>query len=556
MKILKKFIILILIFIFSIPSFTLHRDYKILFEIDNNENYELKDISNLEKYYNKNSSIKWYSAYLLYKYYKNQNNFDKTWEYLNPLYRFSYIDDPEIADDYIEWCIKKGNINSAIKAINKHSSFYNEKLKKIIIDNKEAIIEVTGKDDFYNMLYKMGFYEYLIQNEDLPDNLYVKSKYGLRNHKKVTDFYAQNPQIEDREARYFISRSLATQGNYKMASDILKFAEDGRHQTYLYYYIFYSMLSGNCEPASEKFETMRNNYFKAKVVETVYEKFNDNNLFDMVKIYNDIKSENFISSKIYNRYGDVFNLSKPNNYENSVYSLILEKNIYKTERKINSLKNFFISHDGLIKKMALKRPYIIYNDIMLTNYDNPYERMVDYFRSELPYHGLRESYKLSGFLTYHFRYPLGYFDRVITASKKANVDPFLVWAVMREESAFNWIVSERGASGLMQIMPATREWLKNIFNYQDTDDEIYDNIFLGASYLKLLYDKYSKYENGLIYAIMAYNGGQGNVDRWIEKNKTIEDVVRNIPYFETERYLYKVMESYVEYIRIYENPEL
>ena len=53
-------------------------------------------------------------------------------------------------------------------------------------------------------------------------------------------------------------------------------------------------------------------------------------------------------------------------------------------------------------------------------------------------------------------YPLGYYDEILKLSKKNKIDPYLVLALIREESHFNpEIVSPVGALGLMQLMPFT-----------------------------------------------------------------------------------------------------
>jgi len=119
------------------------------------------------------------------------------------------------------------------------------------------------------------------------------------------------------------------------------------------------------------------------------------------------------------------------------------------------------------------------------------------------------------------------------ASARHNVDPFLIAAVLRTESSGRqFAVSNKGASGYMQLMPATfRQFAgpgKNIFDPQE-------NINGGAAYLKFLSDKY----DGNVDKVLAgYNAGSGNVDKY-----------RGVPPFrETRRFVATVKSRYNELV--------
>ncbi|MEO8218042.1 MAG: lytic transglycosylase domain-containing protein [Acidobacteriota bacterium] len=97
------------------------------------------------------------------------------------------------------------------------------------------------------------------------------------------------------------------------------------------------------------------------------------------------------------------------------------------------------------------------------------------------------------------------FDKVITeAARKFNVDAALVSAVIQAESDYNpRIVSNKGARGLMQLMPATAER----FGVTDSFDPV-SNIYAGTRYLRWLLQTF---DGDADLAVAAYNAGEGNV---------------------------------------------
>jgi soluble lytic murein transglycosylase-like protein len=118
-------------------------------------------------------------------------------------------------------------------------------------------------------------------------------------------------------------------------------------------------------------------------------------------------------------------------------------------------------------------------------------------------------------------------DIVDEASARHGVDPDLVHSVIKAESNYNPnAVSPVGASGLMQLMPATARQLGvlNAFNPKD-------NIEGGVKYLRYLQDKFQD----PVLALAAYNAGPGSVEKY---NKTVP------PYRETQDYVVKVAKNY------------
>ncbi|MCF8023975.1 MAG: lytic transglycosylase domain-containing protein [Desulfobacteraceae bacterium] len=123
-----------------------------------------------------------------------------------------------------------------------------------------------------------------------------------------------------------------------------------------------------------------------------------------------------------------------------------------------------------------------------------------------------------------------YEDIIRKSSKKSGIRPELIKAVIRVESGFNpKAVSDRGARGLMQLMPVhTREYnIESPFNPSE-------NIAAGTLYLGRLLERYN---GNLNLSLAAYNAGPATVDHY-----------QGIPpYRETRQYVQKVLLYYRHY---------
>lgn len=152
-------------------------------------------------------------------------------------------------------------------------------------------------------------------------------------------------------------------------------------------------------------------------------------------------------------------------------------------------------------------------------------------------------------------YPLKYEAYIMTYSTKYNVDPNLVAAVIKAESNFDEdAISHKGAYGLMQIMPDTADWIASQIGMDDiTYDMLYNpeiNIRMGCWYL----DNLSVEFNDNIELMMAaYNGGRGNVQKWLKNDEYSKDGenLHLIPFNETKRYVKKVNRNYKIYKKLY-----
>lgn len=152
------------------------------------------------------------------------------------------------------------------------------------------------------------------------------------------------------------------------------------------------------------------------------------------------------------------------------------------------------------------------------------------------------------------QYPMNYRECVEKYAAQNELDPYLVYAVIKVESRFHAdAVSHAGARGLMQLMEETaRDSAKKLNVTVQLPEDLLDpdkNVMLGTYYLKSLLKSYGNLE----LALAAYNGGTGNVQKWL-KDKDLSDGkggLTQIPFEETEKYVRKVLNAYEQYQNLY-----
>ena len=149
------------------------------------------------------------------------------------------------------------------------------------------------------------------------------------------------------------------------------------------------------------------------------------------------------------------------------------------------------------------------------------------------------------------RFPTPYEDKVLAAADERTLDAAFIYAVMRQESAFNVRArSAAGALGLMQLMPATARRTARKLNYRvpGTYDilAVDNNIDLGTEHLRRLLDRF---EGNLLYTVAAYNAGSHRVSRWQPRTMTVPgDIwIATLPYGETRRYIQRILAYTVIY---------
>lgn len=151
------------------------------------------------------------------------------------------------------------------------------------------------------------------------------------------------------------------------------------------------------------------------------------------------------------------------------------------------------------------------------------------------------------------RFPMPLRETVVRRAGEIRLDPAYVYGLIRQESRFVMDArSHVGASGLMQVMPATAKWTaKKIGLTNFTPDQITDrdvNVAIGTGYLKLVLDDF---EGSMPMATAAYNAGPSRPRQW--RNGPVLDAAiwaENIPFQETRDYVKKVLSNTTNYAAI------
>ena len=126
-----------------------------------------------------------------------------------------------------------------------------------------------------------------------------------------------------------------------------------------------------------------------------------------------------------------------------------------------------------------------------------------------------------------------------------------MYAFMHQESTFNTTAkSRRGAVGLMQIMPSTAKFISSNKKVKRSSSEILKvpeiNIEVGQEYITYLLE-FENIDRNLIYLTAAYNGGPGNLKKWLKNTNYLDDpllFMESIPSRETRWFIEKVLTKF------------
>jgi len=159
---------------------------------------------------------------------------------------------------------------------------------------------------------------------------------------------------------------------------------------------------------------------------------------------------------------------------------------------------------------------------------------------------------------WHGLFPRPYWDALRRYSDENGLDPYLVAALIRQESEFNPdAISHANAYGLMQLLPRTGKGEAKKEGLQHyTTDSLLDpttNIELGTHYFRQMVDHFG---GQVEYALAAYNAGEERVEDWRSSGtyRDIDEFVESIPFTETREYVQAIVRNVEVYKRVYGTP--
>lgn len=143
------------------------------------------------------------------------------------------------------------------------------------------------------------------------------------------------------------------------------------------------------------------------------------------------------------------------------------------------------------------------------------------------------------------RFPLSYAEKINENSAQYDLNPAIVFGLVRRESAFNENArSPTGARGLMQIMPGTGKHIARSLKERWRGSKSLDNPETNIRYGSYYYQKLlKKFDGNYALALAAYNAGSENVKRWLPESGSVPaDIwIETIPFHETRDYVTAVL---------------
>lgn len=138
-------------------------------------------------------------------------------------------------------------------------------------------------------------------------------------------------------------------------------------------------------------------------------------------------------------------------------------------------------------------------------------------------------------------------EEVSIACEQYEIEKPIIFSLINIESGFNKnAVSNKGAIGLMQILPSTAEEISQKIAIKSFDlKNEKDNILFGTFYFSQMMERF----DDLTLALCAYNAGPTNVSNWLKSEKYSPDgkILTDIPFLETRGYVEKFYKNYKYY---------
>lgn len=158
---------------------------------------------------------------------------------------------------------------------------------------------------------------------------------------------------------------------------------------------------------------------------------------------------------------------------------------------------------------------------------------------------------------FSLRYLAPYHEIIEPQAERTGLEAAWVYGLMRQESRFvNTARSSVGAGGLMQLMPATAQWVAKKLGWKKLEpgavNDIETNVTLGTTYLQHIWQQLG---NSAVLATAAYNAGPGRARQW-QTDSTLDATIyiETIPFSETRDYVKKVMANAMHYAHAFRTP--
>ena len=240
---------------------------------------------------------------------------------------------------------------------------------------------------------------------------------------------------------------------------------------------------------------------------------------------------------------NILGINRPIDWSKDKLNQDIEKNItmLPSGKRIKALIQV-----GLIEE--LEKEIVKINSLMNKDVAMWSLEIAEYFN--LAYTQLKIASKLS---QYNVELPTKYFYPIPTWKPVGGfkIDSSLIYAFMHQESMFNPSAkSSRGAIGLMQIMPKTAKFISKNKKVRRNNSSILKipeiNLEVGQEYIEYLLN-HENINGNLIYLTAAYNGGPGNLKKWLDKTNYQNDpllFMESIPSRETRWFIEKTLTKY------------
>jgi len=151
-------------------------------------------------------------------------------------------------------------------------------------------------------------------------------------------------------------------------------------------------------------------------------------------------------------------------------------------------------------------------------------------------------------------FPLDYWPLITKYAKAHDLDPFLLAALMAQESTFTAeIRSAANAYGLMQVIPDTGRLVARQLGIRPFNTSMLTvpetNVRIGTKYFKDMIDRFG----GAHYALAGYNAGPHRVAAWLKEAPGLpqDEFIDNIPFTETQAYVKRILGTAEDYRRLY-----